>query len=111
MAPNLLIKTVAAAAAKTPGLKRIPLLKLLAAAELVVLTRDHIQRLTPEERHRVVELVRHGRGRRRNLSEPEREELTALIAKAEPRLLAGEAVDAMSPVPLPRRLVYGRRGS
>jgi hypothetical protein len=89
-------------------LKRLPMAKLLAAAEVVVLTRDHIQRLAPEERRRVVELVRHARGRRRNLTPAEREELSALVAKAEPRLLAGEAVDALSPVPLPRRLVYGR---
>ncbi len=109
MAPNLLSRTVAVAASKTPGLKRLPLLRLLAAAEVVVLARDHIQRLTPEERHRVLELVRLGRGRPSNLSEADHEELTALIAKAEPRLLAGEAVDAISPVPLPRRLVYGRR--
>src|SRR5579875_1446689 len=109
MASNLLTRTVAAAASKTPGLKRLPVLKLLAAAEVAALARDHIQRLTPEERHRVLELIRLGRGRPSNLSEDEREELTTLIAKAEPRLLAGEAVDAMSPVPLPRRLVYGRR--
>ena len=39
----------------------------------------------------------------------ERDELTDLVAKMEPRLLAGHAVDKLSPVPIPRRLVYGPR--
>jgi hypothetical protein len=33
-----------------------------------------------------------------------------LVAKLEPRLLIGEAVERLSPVPLPQRLVYGGRG-
>jgi hypothetical protein len=87
------------------------MLKLLAAAEVAVLTRDHVQRLTPDERRRVLALIRIGHGRPSRLTEVEREELSALVAKAEPRLLAGEAVDALSPVRLPRRLVYGRRAA
>jgi hypothetical protein len=104
-----LVRTLARAAAKAPGMKRLPVVKLLVAAELAVLARDHVQRLTPAERRRVVELVRIGRGRPRNLSRADRDELAALVAKAEPRLLAGHAVDALSPFPLPKRLVYGRR--
>lgn len=105
---------MAHAARHIPGLKRVPAVRLLALAEVVLLARDHVQRLTPAERRRVMGLVRIGRGRRRNLSEAERDELSALIAKAQPRLLAGEAIEALSPVPLPRRIVYGpprkRRG-
>jgi hypothetical protein len=56
-----------------------------------------------------VALVRAGRGRPSNLRRAERQELQDLVAKLEPRLLAGEAVDRLSPVPLPQRLVYGRR--
>ncbi len=108
MSAAKLTRSLARGARHAPGLKRLPLVKLLAAAELAVLTRDHVQRLTPVERRRVLELIRHARGRRRNLTPAERDELSALIAKAEPRLLAGQAVDALSPVPLPRRLVYGR---
>jgi hypothetical protein len=108
MAPNRLTRSLARGAAHAPGLKRVPVLKLLTAAEVAMLARDHFQRLTPQERRRVVVLVREGRGRRRNLTEAERDELSALIAKVEPRVLAGQAVDAISPVPLPRRLVYGR---
>jgi hypothetical protein len=84
-------------------------LRLLAAAEVAVLARDHLRRLTPRERRRLVTLLRTGRGRQRNLSEAERDELTALLAKVEPRLLAGEAVQRLSPVPLPRRLLFGPR--
>jgi hypothetical protein len=90
-------------------LKRVPLVKLLAAAELALLARDHLRRLTPAERRRLLSLVRAGRGRRRNLSAHERAELTALIAKVEPRLLAGAAAERLSPVPLPRRLLFGPR--
>jgi hypothetical protein len=109
MPASVLVRTLARAAAKAPGLKRLPMVKLLAAAEVAVLARDHVQRLTPAERRRVLELVRIGRGRPSRLTQADREELSALVAKAEPRLLAGEAVDALSPFPLPRRLVYGRR--
>jgi hypothetical protein len=97
------------AVSRIPGLRRVPVLKLLSAAEVAMLARDHIMRLDPQERRRLIELVRIGRGRRRNLSEAEREELATLVAKLEPRLLAGSAVDKLSPVPLPRRLVYGPR--
>lgn len=111
MPVNHFARTVARAAAKAPGVKRLPVLKLLAAAEVAVLARDHVQRLSPQERRRTLELIRRGRGRPSRLNEDEREELSALVAKAEPRLLAGEAVDALSPVPLPKRLVYGRRAA
>jgi hypothetical protein len=87
----------------------VPVLKLFVAVELAFLARDHIMRLDRQERQRLVELVRIGRGRRRNLSEAEREELAALTARMEPRLLAGHAVNKLSPMPLPRRLVYGPR--
>lgn len=85
------------------------MLKLLAAAEVAVLARDHLRRLTPQERRRLITLLRTGRGRRRNLSQAERDELAALVAKVEPRLLAGAAVERLSPVPLPRRLLFGPR--
>lgn len=95
------------AAQRVPGLRRIPVLKLLALGEVVLLVRDHVGRLEPSERRRVVELVRRGRGRASNLSRRERDELLALIAKAEPRLLLGETADRLSPVPLPKRMLYG----
>ena len=69
-----------------PGLRRVPVMKLLAAAELALLTRDHIQRLTPLERRRLITLVRVGRGRRTRLTGEERGELEHLLGKLEPRL-------------------------
>ena len=85
------------------------MLKLLAAAEIAMLARDHVLLLDSGERRRLLQLIRIGHGRRRNLSDPERDELAELVAKMEPRLLAGHAVDRLSPVPIPRRFVYGPR--
>jgi hypothetical protein len=85
------------------------MLKLLVAAELLMLARDHVLWLTPQERRRLFTLVRLGRGRRRNLTDSERLELATLIAKMEPRMFAGETVEKLSPLPLPRRLLYGPR--
>ena len=94
---------------RIPGLRRLPVFKLLAIGEVVLLARSHLRKLTPDERRRFVALMREGRGRPSNLSQRERDELGALVAKAEPRLLAGTIAQKLSPVPLPRRLVAGRR--
>jgi hypothetical protein len=96
-------------ASRLPGLKRIPVFKLLAVAEIALLARDHVGRLTPAERRRAFELVKLGRGRSGNLTAEQREELGALLAKAEPRLFAGLAADKLSPVPLPKRFTQGKR--
>ena len=92
---------------RAPGLKRLPMLKLLAIAEIALLARDHVFRLEPRERRRLLELVRKSRGRRDILADDERAELAALVAKAEPRRFIGMSADKLSPVPLPRRLVHG----
>jgi hypothetical protein len=108
--PRGIVNNAAARAAKRiPGLKRLPILKLLAAAEILLLLRDHVGRLEPAERRRVVELVRKGRGRTSNLSRRERDELAELVAKAEPRLFVVDAADKLSPVPLPKQLLSGKR--
>jgi hypothetical protein len=111
MANRLVTWSLGHGVSRVPGLRRVPVVKLLAAAEIAVLAHDHLTRLRPDERRRLLELIRLGRGRRRNLSEAERDELTALVAKIEPRQLAGHAVDKLSPIPLPKRLVYGPRRS
>jgi hypothetical protein len=79
----------------------------VAFAEVARLARDHIERLEPSERRRVVLLLKKARGRASNLSRREREELSGLVAKAEPRLFAGHAADMLSPVPLPKRVIEG----
>ena len=89
--------------------EKLPALKLLAAAEIALLARDHAKRLSRQERRRLVTLMLLGRGRRRNLTQAERLELARLVAKAEPRLLAGQVIERLSPLPLPRRILYGSR--
>jgi hypothetical protein len=101
-------RAVAHGVSRTPGLKRLPVLKVLVIGEIALLAGSHIRKLEPDERRRFVELMRAARGRPRNLSARDRDELTNLIAKAEPRLFAGLAADKLSPVPLPRRVVRGR---
>ena len=64
---------------RIPGLKRIPVFKLLALAEIALLARAHIGRLTPEERRRLIQLVQTSRGRKGNLSQTERNELAGLL--------------------------------
>ena len=102
-------RSLAHGVGRIPGLRRLPLLKVLAIGEVALLARSHLRKLDPDERRRLIELLRTGRGRSRNLSAPERDELTRLVAKAEPRLFAGSVADKLSPVPLPRRVVQGRR--
>ena len=99
---------ISKAAGHVPGLRRIPMLKLLAFAEIALLAREHLTKLDPSERRRLITLARRGRGRGSNLSETERDELATLVAKAEPRLFAGSAADKLSPIPLPDLLVRGR---
>ena len=108
--PNpLLTKSIGAAAGKVPGLRRIPVLKLVAVAEVGILAHSHLMRLQPRERRRLLALMRTARGRPSTLTERERHELADLVAKLEPRLLAGEAANRLSPFPLPRRIVRGPR--
>jgi hypothetical protein len=79
-------------------LRGFPVARLIALGELVLLARAHVTRLTPQERRRVLELVRDGRGRPSRLSRRERMELAGLVAKAEPRLFARNAVKKLSPL-------------
>jgi hypothetical protein len=101
--------TAGKVADRIPGLRRVPVVHVLTAAELALLTHDHVRRLTPAERRRLVTLVRIGHGRRSRLTASERIELEDIVDKLAPRHLVGEAVSKLSPVPLPRRLTHGRR--
>lgn len=92
---------------KIPGLKQIPIVKVLALGEVALIARDHVTRLEPQERRRLLHLVRIGRGRPQRLTDREREELRQLVAKAEPRLFVGEVAEKLSPVKLPQRVVRG----
>jgi hypothetical protein len=105
---GLVTHTLGRATERVPGLRRIPIFKLLSVAEVAMLTADHLGRLSASERRRLIDLVRLGRGRRSRLTDAERDELESLLTKLAPRELMGGAVDRLSPVPLPRRLLYGR---
>lgn len=107
MPSTLMNLTLGKAVQRVPGLRRVPVVKLLSAAELALLARDHLARLTPRERRRLVALVRMGRGGRSRLTSAEQAELEGLMVKLQPRLFVGQAIDRLSPVPLPHRLVYG----
>ncbi len=90
-------------------LRGVPVVALLSAAEVAVLAKDHLRKLDSTERRRLVTLIARARGRAGSLSESEHDELSALVAKLEPRLFAGSAADRLSPVPVPKRLLYGPR--
>jgi hypothetical protein len=83
--------------------------RLLAAAQVVMLARRHWHRLEPDERRRLITLVRVAGGRRGRLTPGERLELARLIAKADPKLFAGLVAQKLSPVPFPKRMVRGKR--
>jgi hypothetical protein len=76
-------------------IRKIPAARLIVLAELLLLAREHVAKLEPQERRRILELVRRGRGRTRNLTERDRRELARLIEKAEPRLFVGNAIERL----------------
>jgi hypothetical protein len=80
-------------------LKKMPLFRLLAVGKTALLARRHLRRLDADDRHRLLVLVRKGRGMRPG----ERDELRAILAKLGPREFAYATADAFSPVKLPRR--------
>lgn len=82
-------------------LRHIPVARLLVAAELLLLARRHLVRLEPQERRRMLELVRRGRLRRGRLTEGERRELAWLIQKTAPREFASSVTKRLVGVPLP----------
>lgn len=82
-------------------LKQIPVARLLVAAEVALLLRQHVTRLEPAERRRLIYLVRRGRGRPRNLSDRERRELARLVQKMEPREFVNTATKRLTGVSLP----------
>ncbi len=89
----------------------VPVVALLTAAEVARLAGGHLARLEPSERRRLLALLGKARRGPHALSESERGELAALVAKLEPRAFVGSAASRFSPVPVPKRLLYGPRGS
>ena len=87
-----------------------PVVGLFLAAEVALMARGHFVKLNAAQRRRLLALVCQMRGRPNSLDEAERQELRALIATLEPRLFIGSTVMRLSPVPVPKRLLYGPRG-
>ena len=83
---------------RIPLVRRIPVARLIVLAEIAMLAGEHVGRLSPRERRRVLELLRRGRGRPSNLSQKERAELAILVAKAEPKLFARSVAKKFSPI-------------
>lgn len=102
MASAAFKRRIERSAHRVPWLRRLPVLRLLALGEVALLAHDHLRHLSREERRRLLELVRIGRGRRRNLTVREREELRELIAKVGPWEFAAHAAQKVSPVPIPK---------
>jgi hypothetical protein len=89
---------LARAAERLPGLRRLPLARLVIVAELAILAKAHLDRLKPAERRRLLVLLREARGIPKNLSDRDRREFEKLVAKLEPKIFANTAVDKFSPV-------------
>jgi hypothetical protein len=82
-------------------LRNIPIARLLVVAKIVMLLREHFQKLAPDERRRLVQLMARGRGRPSNLTAVERAELVMLVLKADPRAFASSAARRLSPIKVP----------
>jgi hypothetical protein len=86
-------------------------MSVLLAGEVALDAGRHVALLDGVQRRRLIALARKTGGRPGSLSEKEREELAALLATLEPRLFLGSTLRRLSPMPLPKRLLYGPRGS
>jgi hypothetical protein len=88
----------------------IPIVGALLVAEVAAMAWTHLTKLNSTQRRRLLALLAQSRGRPGSLTDGEREELAFLFTILEPRLFLGSAAKRLSPVPLPKRLLYGPRG-
>ena len=95
----LVTRTITSARA----LRRLPVARLLAVADVLVLAREHFNKLEPHERRRLVEIVKLGRFHRGHLTRRERRELSDLLAKTEPKTFLNRAAQKVTGVPVPKR--------
>ena len=86
---------------RVPGLRMLPVVRLIMAAEVLLIGKHHLDRITPDERATLIRLVSKGRGRPSKLSDAEQLELHAIVEKLEPRIFLAEAADKISPVGVP----------
>jgi hypothetical protein len=88
----------------------VPVAGLLSAAQVARLARDHVAKLDPGERRRLLRLIAKLRRGTGTLSDSERRELGVLVTKLEAQAFAGSALAQLSPVPLPKRLLQRPKG-
>jgi hypothetical protein len=96
---------------RVPGLKMLPVVRLIMAAEILSIGKHHFDRITPAERSQLIGLVGKAKGRPRNLSKEEQIALTGIVQKLEPRLFLAEATERISPVGVPSPLLSKLAGS
>ncbi len=84
-------------------LRHMPLFKLLAVGQTVLLAWRHLQHLDANDRRRLRELVRRGR----QINKAERAELRGILGKLEPAAFAFDSARRFSPVPIPGK--YGAK--
>ncbi len=89
----------------------LPLVQLWTAGQLALLAGRHLSNLDGPQRRRLATLVGRGRGRPSKLSDAEATELRDLVQRLQVRVFAGDAVSRLSPVPVPKRVRYGKRES
>ena len=82
---------------------RVRSLPWVVVFELAMTLRKHWQRLAPDDRKRLTELIKKSQGNPTRLSTSERADVRRLVAKLEP------AAIARSLVPIGRRATTGRR--
>ncbi len=89
----------------------LPIGRLLLAGQVALMAGRHLSRLDGRQRRRLATLVGRSRGRPSALTASERRELAGLVARLEPRLFMGTAIKRLSPVPIPKRVLFGPRDS
>ncbi len=108
---GLMTQLAGRAAQRVPGLRMLPVVRLIMAAEVLSIGKHHFDRITPDERGQLVRLVAKAKGRPRNLSPAEQVELNDIVKKLEPRLFLAEAADRMSPVGVPSPMLSKLAGT
>jgi hypothetical protein len=81
---------------------------LVAGLEIAWIARRHWRRLEPDERRRLLELIRKSRGRPAKLTERERREAAELLEKVDYAELGGTVAGTLLPFrPFARLVQYG----
>ena len=89
----------------------VPVARLVLLGEVGLLAWRHIARLDRSERVRLITLLARRRTRPGRLTRAERRELAWLLVRLQPRVFFGTALQRLSPVPVPKRVLYGPRAS